>query len=351
MSHQNSKKRTLVVAHKYADPDALASAVVLGKLKASQGFSVDYYFPQGLNAQARRVWKRLIPELRFFSKVSELQNSYHNLVIVDTSNPSQIPGFDKLLNDPRYPESVEIYDHHRISPDLRRNLEDFFKARKLELHIFETPSLSEAVYEFAKDKINIDGKLASLLLAGILTDTKFLQLANPRTFAIVRELESIAELKIAELRKLLLENLRDISRRIALIKAFKRARFFRFDEDLILAITHSSSFESDIASALVKLCADLAVVVAYKKHEKLLRIALRSYQGVPESFSAYHAAGLLASKLGGSWGGHRHAAVLELRLREAGSKKLIVEKYLNKVLEILTHGLGTHSGAHKEITI
>jgi len=343
------ERSVLVVTHKYADPDALASALLIGRLYESRGYSVDYYFPQGLNRQAKRLLERLFPGLGYFASIRDLPDkNYEEVIIVDTSNPQQVPGFEELAQRAR---AVRIYDHHRASKDVLDELRQVLGPKLQELRIFESPSLSESIYSMLHEELVPDPKLAAVLLAGIVTDTKFLKLATPRTLEIARELESLSKLSIAELRKLLLENVRDISRRIALIKAFKRARFFRVGKDLIVGLTHSSSFESDVASMLTQCCADLAVVLAYKKSERLLRIALRSYSGVPEELTAYRVAEILAKELEASWGGHKHAAALELRVKDSGSKREVVEKYLNKVLEILSHALGTHSRAHKEITI
>ncbi|NPA85995.1 MAG: hypothetical protein GXO42_01140 [bacterium] len=321
----------VIITHKYADVDALACAVALKKLHEGAVL----VFPEGLNKQARELLHRLGLQLEYYTTVEQLpQEEIEELVLVDTASLETAPGAEILAGRAK---KVVVYDHH--------------KPGKLpagaELHLFDVPALSEAVYCLLKEKLEKQELI--LLACGILTDTRFLRLASAKTMAVLQEIIQRAGTTLEDLRRLLSLD-QDYSQRVALVKAFKRMKVYVLMDKYFLAVTHSSSHESTIANSLVSSFADIAVVVAVKESESTVRIVCRT-RNVPELPCAYELVKLLQERLGGSGGGHKHAAVLEIKVNKKLKKQTAVPAYLQQVVQVVIDAVGAGPGAYKELTV
>jgi nanoRNase/pAp phosphatase (c-di-AMP/oligoRNAs hydrolase) len=153
--------------------------------------------------------------------------------------------------------------------------------------------------------VNPTSEQASLLLAGIVSDTGHFRLAKPGTFEVVDAL-----LKAGAEYDRVLEILKppaDDSRRVAMLKAAGRSELQRISGCLIV-FSELGSFEGDAANMLVRTGADIAFVGSDEKGE--FRLSGRARQELIKE-TGLHLGELMeeiGKQFGGSGGGHAGAA-------------------------------------------
>jgi len=81
------------------------------------------------------------------------------------------------------------------------------------------------------------------------------------------------------------------------------------EDDFLFVVSHSSSFESSVARALIDLGADFAAVIARPSSSEL-RVSLRCTKSFSNSYSVNlgQLSQFVASRFGGTGGGHQTAA-------------------------------------------
>lgn len=190
-------------------------------------------------------------------------------------------------------------------------------------------STSEIVLEmFDVLECNMEGRVATALLAGVITDTAGLREANDETLRHLCELA----LRGADISKAWEVISRETSRdeMIAKLKAAQRMKILKMGE-LVGVITEVGSFHSSVASSLVRLGADLAVV--FSREAQGSKASLRA----SKRFSDVSSSDLgvlsteLAGELGGHGGGHIRAAALS-SAKDVRESLVVAEKFLTKHL-------------------
>jgi len=144
-------------------------------------------------------------------------------------------------------------------------------------------------------------------VAGIVTDSAYFLTANSKTFAIVSEALAKSGKSFSSILSLFKVR-QTFDEKIAKLKAAKRARIFLVS-DYIVATSDIGAFESDAASILVKIGADIAF--AGDSSEGKLRISGRASQKAIKKtgFSlAKHVFQQMPKFFQGSGGGHAGAA-------------------------------------------
>ena len=313
--------KILLTTHENADPDAIASVLVLKEIFKD----AEVYLPKGPSKLSRNILNELNISLDY---LKELDKNFDLAMVLDTSNE------DFLRSLKEHCSKILVIDHHKVE----NPMED------IDYLIFETPSLSEAIYLLFGGKIS--NKLLELLAYGILTDTSFLTRANQLTKAVVNQILSKTNKDLGYfISKLKKEPEQDV--KIALSKALKRIKVFK-KNNIFIALTHVSSYESLVASRILKMYFDLVLVLAFKKKERLLRIVLRS-RGQTKAFDLARA---IAKRLPGSnYGGHENAAIVNIRLEDQDlNKRKIIDKYLRLMIDVIKNDLGNDSRKLKEIT-
>lgn len=282
-------KKMLILTHHNADPDAIASSLVLQNSLRKFGIKADVGVAQSISSGARPIACgheiKIDPEL----------GCYECMVIVDT------PSKEQLLpaQVEKFSGKIIIIDHHE--PGNLGKIADTAWIRP------EASSSAILVHELVQELgIEITKSEATLLLAGIVADTSKLVLADTNTFKRVVELLEKSGKTYGDIVSMISKDV-DISERIARLIAASRMHFYRAD-DLLIAFSHVASFEASAARALIGLGADVAIVGSKRKNKGRgeVRISgrLRKNVGVNLAEIFDHVGPII----GGSGGGHATAA-------------------------------------------
>jgi nanoRNase/pAp phosphatase (c-di-AMP/oligoRNAs hydrolase) len=287
-----SGRRVLVLCHRSADPDGLASAVVLSEVLSSLGAEASAGAADDISLPARQV-------VEHFGRRVEVnpRMDFDAVVLVDTSGFGHLGSIGEEMR--RFAGLKIVIDHHRPNEETRREVDFHF--------VFENyPSESELVFDMVREMgLSLTPDQASMLLAGIITDTAHFRLARPETFFRVAELLRAG----ADYQKVI-ELLRppdDRSKRVAVLRAIERAEIRRI-HGFHFIFSEVGAFEGDVATIFVRIGADGAFVGSEENGK--VRLSMRANdQFVAET--GIHL-GEVAEELGrlfnGSGGGHPAAA-------------------------------------------
>lgn len=321
-------KSILITTHNTADLDGFASSFALSfflktilKLK-----SIQIYFSKVQKSVIELSQKisQKFPNSDFSFEEQFNPDDIDVIIILDTNNISQVIfPFDLELSQTGIP--YIFLDHHFIN---RENLPEG-NLSALNLVEDDFGSTSEIVCELIQEKgIEIPLYLRILLIAGILYDTGYFRFATNRTFERVANLLQ-RDIDYQEI-LLLLERENVYSERIALIKGMQRAELIKVN-DWLIGISHVGSFESRVASTLLKIGYDIAIVYSEKSGE--YRISTRAEKEVCLK-TGLHLGKLLeeiSNEFGASGGGHDGAASITIK----GDYKLVFDKIITEIKEIL----------------
>ncbi len=323
---QNLKGKLVILStHKNADPDAIASLysiyIYLKDLKAYPYIVL----PEGLNEISKSIISKLDLDFNYMDpeEAFTLCSRADYIIIVDTSNPSQL---GSLWNYIKEHKNIIIIDHHR-----RGGLEE--KAH-LSLIAPGIPSNSEIVYEILQRIWHLSPLIATILITGIVYDTRRFLYAKTHTFktvsTLIEKYNANYNLAISLLQKKM-----DQSERIARLKGCQRMSFDRYNETII-AYTYIGAYESSVARAIIDLGADLVFVFS-KKSQGILRIVARCTQEFVKKNNLSLGKDIMpqiAKKFlsNGSGGGHDTAAVAE-GIGKLDETIKNVKRYIKRIIE------------------
>ncbi len=283
----------IIVAHKNADPDALGAAVLMGALMRVYGGGHCYVFPEGLS----RLSKRTLAEAGIVLPQCTSRAPPDLLVIVDSSNPSQLGDAAELLEESR---RVIVVDHHEPGALLE----------KADLAIYDSgaASASELVAMLLRETgVSASSAEASIGLTGIYYDTKKFSIIGRYSFEASAFLYALGGRPLA----ITAREEPDFSERMARLKAASRALIARVCREIIIAVTHVGSHESSAARALIEIGADIAVVATHRPEGT--RVSLRASRRAAEhGIRVDVIARYIAQKYGGEGGGHQQVAMVQL---------------------------------------
>jgi len=190
-------------------------------------------------------------------------------------------------------------------------------------------STSEIMLEiFDETGCDLDERTATALLAGIITDTAGLREANDDTLRHLCQLGSKGA-RISKAWEIISrEETRD--EMIAKLKAAQRMKVLKLGE-VVAVLTEVGSYHSSVASSLVRLGADLAVV--FSKEGQGSKASLRASRRFTElsSVSLGDLSSDLAKELGGQGGGHVRASALS-STKSVEESLVVASKFLTKHL-------------------
>ncbi|NYZ76402.1 DHH family phosphoesterase [Candidatus Micrarchaeota archaeon] len=249
-------KKALILIHSLADLDAVGSAVALQSfLKNSSIIASD--LP---TAKARKLLKFIKSEVRIGGKLSA-----DMMVILDTNSYDMLGELAKDVKN--FKGEKVVIDHHSLHPDSIKANHLLVDNRYL--------STSEIIYELLKElKCKISETEAVCLLCGIIDDSAGFRNANRKTFRNIAQLLGKTGLGYDDIMRLTETNA-DISKRIALLTACKRAEVVRVGNYLIAKST-VGSFEAKAAEALTNLGADFSFVGCNEKKDARISARVRS---------------------------------------------------------------------------
>jgi len=309
-----SKKgqRILVLCHHNADPDGVGSSLALADALRQLGANAQ----AGASESISRVSESLL-KVTGQKIVIDPPLDADMIVLVDTSSFEHLGKLGEQIKQ-MAPDLVLI-DHHRPVEEMKQFVK-FYLVRE------ESASESELVLELIHELgVELKPEVAFLLLAGIISDTGQFRFAKSSTFEAVDFLVKVGVDYPQVLEALKLPE--DPSKRIAMLKAAQRLKFYKINEKLV-ALSEVSSFEADAAAMLIRAGADVAVVGSQEKGK--IRLCSRVREELPKE-TQLHLGKLmseLAKQFKGTGGGHAGAASMngEGTLAEAN-------KHLLKALE------------------
>lgn len=318
----NVEGELLIITHANADPDAVATAILLARLLEWLGLdSINYAFPEGVSKVSNKVLAGLNIKVIYFERPP--RKVFRSVAVVDAANSIQLGAFCKIAERA---ERLLVVDHHVPPGDLAQ--------RSRYLMMSNEPAAALVVYGVAKTLgMRITSELATLALTGLLFDSRRFVHATP--YALRAAAQLIEDGANYQLALSLLEMEEDFSERVAKLKGAARCHALRFGEHLV-AISEIGSFEASVARALVSLGADVALVVSERSDECRLSIRLSRNFHLRTGLSAGRdLAAVLAKSLSGEGGGHDLAGTFK------GS--CTASEALRKLLQVLSEALGTRA--------
>ncbi|MFW9851806.1 MAG: bifunctional oligoribonuclease/PAP phosphatase NrnA [Candidatus Thorarchaeota archaeon] len=286
-------KKIGIFTHQNADPDSIASAIGLKYLlkNINPSYNINLYA-----SSMSVVSKRLLTfhKSKFKNKLKEDLDA---LFLCDTNNPLQIGDIDiNPLLEKKIP--LFIIDHHSHHD---------FSNQAIQSIILPISSTAEIIASiFMEKNVHIPEEIATVLIAGIVFDSRRFIYLSPSTFVRVQFLID----KGGDYSKVLslLHTPLSESEKIARLKGAIRTRLHREGSN-IFALSYVSTFESSVARALIDLGSSCSIVIAEPPKGEF-RISMRS----TKEFASYYRINLgdiankIGSKTGGSGGGHETAA-------------------------------------------
>ncbi len=249
---------TLITTHRHADIDAVASAELLRTLLLRKGIEkVDIYVPEGLSGITIGLLDNLDVGIEY---VTDASLDYDLYIIVDTSNPKLLGALAEKIHEIR--DRVVWIDHHLAMEK---------PPGRCFIYGVDASSTIEIVLDIVDQTLGIeemDDNLLVMALAAIYVETRFLQLATPKTMYRVARLMELTGYTIKDVYAKLPREERDSSERMAIVKAMLRLEGWRADGAIIL-LTDVSSHHNKVSRQLLSIGGDVAIVYGYKKRGKI----------------------------------------------------------------------------------
>lgn len=319
-------KKVLIVSHRGADVDALASAGII-RLVLMDNNAVDIAIPEHLNNSAKRLAEMMEIAYAMQPKFSD----FDVLVIVDLNSYNMLGPFAEAVKN--FKGRIFLFDHHSVSNDIIAKKED-------SLIIEDAMSTTEVLWRFlvehAPEKLN--ERIALLTACGLIADTAHFSFASRNTFKVMAEALEKTDKTFSEIMELFSVE-RELSERIAMLKAAQRTRIFKANKSLVI-LSEIGAFESQSATALLHLGADVAFVGTIEDHS--VRVSGRAKFSFVREYDIDLAKDIfhkLSDFFEGEGGGHITAAAFTGRANSAKEVlqkclKLLVEKMKEKEPEI-----------------
>jgi len=287
---KNPRKYCLIT-HRNADIDALASVLVLREIIVRLNKLNEVYVitPEGIDSISKNFIVNLGIPYNIYDD-SSFEGSCDTFIVVDSASREQLGRYSHISD-------YVLIDHHVVN-----NLVDNALIR---LYDPSRKATSEIVSLLL---LTIGGDLGSeyltLLIGGILYDSKLLQLADGTTFKILSDLIMLGG-NYDRARSLLIRKSQiDYSERVARLKGMSRLGIYKSGKYLI-TITCVGAYEGNVLKVLIDNGADVGIAVACR--DDGLRITVRVSEDVVKELGK-PLGGLLASyianNLSGSGGGH-----------------------------------------------
>ena len=304
-------KNICIAFHRGGDPDAVASAIGVRELinSVNPSLKVSITPSEGINQLSKVLLIKLgMSEENLFSGDVSSCNYF---IIVDTSTHSQLGGLNELVRSRKY----IVIDHHEINELLDKAIVKIYDPCR--------PSVSELIIRsLYVVGVRPPHNLLTLLLAGVLYDTKFLRLADDYTLeSVILAIRMGGDYREAQ--EILTSREVGMPEKIAVLKGIARLGLYSLNDEWLLAITCISSNESSVLRTLIEAGADIAIAMAKKKKygRVIIRASSRFLKSVNSSISA-EIAHYLGGAFMGEGGGHGGAAGAVVNAKITGRELL-----------------------------
>jgi nanoRNase/pAp phosphatase (c-di-AMP/oligoRNAs hydrolase) len=278
-----------VVSHKNGDMDTIGSAVCLASLIGPGAKACGIH----VSKVAKRVLEKVGGSFHLMNSNKPMwPRTLAGIIVVDCASYSQ--------TGLQFPEGIPVcaIDHHQGGTGWT----------EAELVIcWEVSSTTEIIHRYAQQfDLAMDEKSATLLLAGIITDTGRFKHANGGSFIAAGELINKYSLDYATFIESIEREELNHSQKMAIAKALSRLESIDAGEWFLLH-TQGSTNEGIVAHSLLAAGADVALVVRRAENETRL-IGRASRTAVNEGIHLGNIMSELCTTLGGEGGGHSGAA-------------------------------------------
>ena len=306
-----------VASHPSADPDSVSSALSISLIALrSSGKPACLVTGGGIDLVSKPFFQNMVSRGYIEECPRDVGGVSWVLVLVDTPSCSRSSVDCSMFRD------IYIFDHH-ILPEPGAGFRGVVEGEASSTTELCVIMLEELSVEVGSSDV------ANTILAGILYDTRSLSTASLAAIEATRFLMTWGA-RIQDALKLIKRPL-EISERIARLKSMSRLAAYRSEDDLLICITHVGAYEASSAQVLMGAGCDIALVLSDK--DDLLRIVARcSEEACGERGLGELVLEELARIFGGSWGGHRLAAV--------ASARASLEDVLKAIPSILERRLG-----------
>lgn len=279
----------LIVTHRNADVDAVAAAFALDYVLRSYGEEVsDVCIPEGVDFASKRILTALGLSIPKPSRCASKR-----VVLIDVSTLAQVEGVEF--------SECSVVDHHTVNSAI--------EVCSLAVYDPKAGATSALIAEALMGLgFTIPRAYATLLLAGIMFDTKFMRIASPRLLRVVSWLLDVGG-DLEEVSRLLTYQEVPYSEKIARLKSLSRMGIYIVGEDNILTMTCVGAYEASSLKVALDAGSDIAIAVAPREDSArvIIRVSNRFLQGFKIPVAA-ELAKYLGENLGGSGGGHEAAA-------------------------------------------
>ncbi len=289
-------KNIALITHSGCDVDAICAAAALF-FSLQKKNTVKILIPNNISLPAKALAKKL--NIIYTVSKSNSLNEFNCLFLVDFNDLKMAGSLADEIS--AFEGEIFLIDHHRSA-------EKKIASNKNSLVDQNAVASCELVFDWLKKShCEINEVASTCIAAGMITDSAFFVTANSKTFAILSETLKKSNRTFSAITSLFSIK-QTFDEKIAKLKAAKRARIFLIS-DYIVVISDVGAFESDAASVLVRIGADIAFVG--DAEDGMLRISGRASQNVVKKAGfdlAKHIFQKLPSTFSGSGGGHAGAA-------------------------------------------
>lgn len=296
---RETKGTICIAVHRNADPDAVGAALGIYEIARSLEKNARLIMPEGLE----KATKELLIALGEENPFSPPDNTdvCDTWFIVDTASISQLGPIAEAVLSKEY----AVIDHHARNTLYRGNgIVDPGAGSSSEIVALEMEAIG----------LKPSKTTATMMLAGIIYDTRFFRLAKPTSFrAAAYLLECGAAYRMILSTLMRGRNSVPYPEKVARLKGVSRAGIYKAG-DLLIAVTCIGAYEGSVLNALIDLGADIAIGISRRKDKT--RVTIRSSKRVEEVIGGAPSADIashIATALGGSGGGHAGAAGAEVR--------------------------------------
>lgn len=287
-------KKNLFLCHAGADVDSLASAESFFlSLKKNRSSMVGV--PEHVNLSA----KAMAENLGLGFELNPSLEEFENVVLFDLNSPEMLGGFAEKLR--AFSGKIFIIDHHAKTGS-------WLSKKSSALVDPDAVSCTQVVYGYLKkSRAKISPLSARLLACGIIADSARFAVSSKEAFLDMAQLLEKSGVSYPGLFSFF-EVKKDVSERIAALKAARRARVFK-SFDKIISVTQVNSFEATAAMSLVFLGAHVGFAGGEKEGKILISgRALNNFSSRTGFDLVKHVFEPLSQKFSGSGGGHAAAA-------------------------------------------
>ncbi|MGG1314097.1 MULTISPECIES: DHH family phosphoesterase [Cohnella] len=314
----------VVMGHKMPDMDAIGAAI--GVVKAARQFGKEAYIVlESVNPAIERMMDMIREDEKLYKRFVSPEQALAMagkrslVVVVDTHRASMVEE-PKLLQQT---ERIVIIDHHRRSEEFIDDAVLIY----MEPYASSTCELVTEVLQYIHDRVVLDVREATALLAGITVDTKsFAMRTGSRTFEAASFLRRNGA-DSAMIQRMLKENLEEYVRKAEIIR---HAEMYRDDIAIAVATNAQPVTQLLIAQAadtLLNMSGVRASFVIAMRTDGLVGISARSLGQINVQ--------VVMERLGG--GGHLSNAACQLQgsLQEVAARLKQVLKELEEEEGIL----------------